>query len=153
MRGGGHDFNLWGKLQGKTSKVKETFWQAANETYLQNSSKHAFSQQILQKKAGFEGNYAVFLVSGRDLACQQEVSLALTKTPPIHYYNVVDSAFSNTRGSCAFNTREHRISRDTSERKRNLHMWRTPRDEFGFLDWNIYFHKGSNYSNETNEYE
>ena len=26
-----------------------------------------------------------FLVSGRDLACQQEVSLALTKTPPIHY--------------------------------------------------------------------
>ena len=37
--------------------------------------------------------YAEFLVSGRDLACQQEVSLALTKTPPIHYYNVVDSAF------------------------------------------------------------
>ena len=35
-----------------------------------------------------------FLVSGRDLACQQEVSLALTKTPPIHYYNVVDSAFN-----------------------------------------------------------
>ena len=35
-----------------------------------------------------------FLVSGRDLACQQEVSLALTKTPPIHYYNVVDRAFN-----------------------------------------------------------
>ena len=27
-----------------------------------------------------------FLVSGRDLACQQDVSLALTKTPPIQYY-------------------------------------------------------------------
>ena len=40
----------------------------------------------------------VFLVSVRDLACQQEVSLALTKTPPIHYYNVVDSAFSNYAG-------------------------------------------------------
>ena len=38
------------------------------------------------------------LVSGCDLACQQEVSLALTKTPPIHYYNVVDSAFSNYAG-------------------------------------------------------
>ena len=24
-------------------------------------------------------------------------------------------------------------------------------DEFGFLDWNIYFHKGCNYSNETSE--
>ena len=42
---------------------------------------------------------SLFLVSGRDLACQQEVSLALTKTPPIHlYYNVVDSAFSNYAG-------------------------------------------------------
>ena len=42
--------------------------------------------------------YSTFLVSGRDLACQQEVSLALTKAPPIHYYNVVDSAFSNYAG-------------------------------------------------------
>ena len=40
----------------------------------------------------------LFLVSGRDLACQQEVLLALTKTPPIHYYNVVDSAFSDYAG-------------------------------------------------------
>ena len=40
-----------------------------------------------------------FLVSGRDLAGQQEVSLALTKTPPIYYYNVVDNAFSNYAGS------------------------------------------------------
>ena len=39
-----------------------------------------------------------FLVSRRNLACQQEVSLALTKTPPIRYYNVVDSAFSNYVG-------------------------------------------------------
>ena len=31
-------------------------------------------------------NHLLFLVSGRDLPCQQEVSLALTKTPPIHYY-------------------------------------------------------------------
>ena len=39
-----------------------------------------------------------FLVSGSDLACQQEVSLAQTKAPPIHYYNVVNSAFSNYGG-------------------------------------------------------
>ena len=39
-----------------------------------------------------------FLVSGRDLACLQEVSLALTKTPPIHYYNVVDSTFGTYAG-------------------------------------------------------
>ena len=35
-----------------------------------------------------------FLVSGRGIACQQEVSLVLAKTPPIHYQTVVDSAFS-----------------------------------------------------------
>ena len=63
-----------------------------------------------------------FLVSGRDLACQQEVSLALTKTPPSYNYNMVDSAFSNIimRGSCLFNAREHRVSHDTSVRKWNL---------------------------------
>ena len=38
------------------------------------------------------------LEAGHDLACQQEVSLALTETPPIHYYNVVDSEFSNYAG-------------------------------------------------------
>ena len=27
----------------------------------------------------------VFLFSGHDLACQQEISLVLAKTPPIHY--------------------------------------------------------------------
>ena len=27
----------------------------------------------------------------------------------------------------------------------------TPRDDFGFLDWNIYFHKGCDYSNEASE--
>ena len=43
-------------------------------------------------------NCIKFLVRGRDLACQQEVSLALMKTPPIHYYNVVDSVFSNYTG-------------------------------------------------------
>ena len=53
--------------------------------------------------------------------------------------------------SCIFNTREHRVSRNASTRKPNLRMWRTPRNDFGFLDWNIYFHKGCNYSNEVNE--
>ena len=47
------------------------------------------------KMETLNGKIQIFLVSGRDLACQQEVSLALTKTPPVHYYNVVDSAFSN----------------------------------------------------------
>ena len=28
----------------------------------------------------------------------EEILLALTKTPPIHYYNVVDSAFSDYAG-------------------------------------------------------
>ena len=59
---------------------------------------------------------------------------------------MVDSAFSNYAG--VFNAREHRVSRDASVRKRNLRAWRTPRDEFGFLDWNIYFHKGCNYLNK-----
>ena len=57
--------------------------------------------QLLQQRINFTADlklYITFLVSGRDLACQQEVSLALTKTPPIHYYNVVDSAFSNYAG-------------------------------------------------------
>ena len=62
---------------------------------------------------------AKFLVSGRDLACQQEVSLALTKTPPIHYYNAVDST-AITWGSCVFNSRDHRVSRDAFVCKRNL---------------------------------
>ena len=44
------------------------------------------------------GGKGAFLVSGRDLARQQEVSSGLTKTPPIRYYNVVDSAFSNYAG-------------------------------------------------------
>ena len=47
----------------------------------------------------------IFLVIGRDLACQQEVSLALTKNPPIYYYNVVDSTFSNYAGVFAYLTR------------------------------------------------
>ena len=32
-----------------------------------------------------------------------------------------------------------------------LRAWRTSRDDFGFLDWNIYFQKGCYYSNEANE--
>ena len=56
---------------------------------------------------------------------------------------------NSSRG--VIHAREHRVSRDAYVRKRNLRAWRTPRDEFGFLDWNIYFHKGCNYLNETNE--
>ena len=61
-----------------------------------------------------------FLVSGCGLACQQEISLVLAKTPPIHYWTVMNSSFSNYAGSCVFNTREHRVSRGASVRKRNL---------------------------------
>ena len=55
------------------------------------------------------------------------------------------------RGRCIFDAREHRLLRDASVRKWNLHAWRPPRNEFDFLDWNIYFHKGCNYLNEANE--
>ena len=34
------------------------------------------------------------LVSGYGIACQQEISLVLAKTPPIHYETVMDSTFS-----------------------------------------------------------
>ena len=54
----------------------------------------------------------VFLVSGRGLAYQQEISLVLAKTPPIHYKTMMDSVF---------NAREHR-ARDASVRKQNLCM-------------------------------
>ena len=63
-----------------------------------DSGKCSFGQWITCE--GWEEVYTTegaeekaFLVSARDLACQQEVSLALTKIPPIHYYNVVESAF------------------------------------------------------------
>ena len=39
-----------------------------------------------------------------------------------------------TWGSRVFNAREHRVSRDASVRKQNLRPWRTPHDEFDFLD-------------------
>ena len=39
--------------------------------------------------------YKTFLVGGRGLVRQQEISLVLAKTLPIHYYTVMDSAFSN----------------------------------------------------------
>ena len=55
------------------------------------------------------------------------------------------------QGSGIFNACEDRVLRDTSVRKWNLHVWRSLRDDFGFLDWHIYFHKGCNYSNEANE--
>ena len=56
-----------------------------------------------------------------------------------------------TRGSCVFNARKHRVLRDASVRNRYLRALRTPHDDFGFLDWNIYFHKGCNYLNYANE--
>ena len=52
-----------------------------------------------------------------------------------------------TRGSCVFNACDHRILHDVSVSKRNLRSWRTARDDFGFLDWQIYFHKECNYMN------
>ena len=39
-----------------------------------------------------------FLVSRRGLACQREISLALAKTLPIHYYTIMDTVFSNYAG-------------------------------------------------------
>ena len=54
--------------------------------------------------------YCTFLVSGHGLVCQQEISLVLAKTPPIHYWTVINSVFTNTRGSYLFNMREHRVS-------------------------------------------
>ena len=33
-------------------------------------------------------------------------------------------------------------SHDVSVHKQNLRAWRTPRDDFCSLDWNIYFHRG-----------
>ena len=42
------------------------------------------------------------------------------------------------QGSCVFNAREYHVSRDAHVRKQNLRAWQTPRDEFGFLDWNIF---------------
>ena len=56
-----------------------------------------------------------------------------------------------TRGRGVFNVHEHCVSCDAPVRKQNLRAWRTPRDDFGFLDWNIYFRKGCNYSNKVNE--
>ena len=85
-----------------------------------NNDEHMQKQQIKYKISSLHSLYGAFLVSGRDLACQQGVSLALTKTLPIHYYNVVDSVFSNYA--------ELRIcvSRDASVRKRNLRTRQTP---------------------------
>ena len=91
-----------------------------------------------------DSSYGEFLVSGYGWACQQEISLVLAKTPPIHYGTVIERS-AITWGSCVFNACEHRVSHDTSVRRRNLRAWQMPRDDFGFLDWNIYFHKGCNY--------
>ena len=45
------------------------------------------------------GMAGVWILSQRAwFSCQQEVSVALTKTPPIHYYIVVDSALCNYAG-------------------------------------------------------
>ena len=58
-----------------------------------------------------------------------------------------------TRGSWVFSACEHCVcvSRNASARKLNLCPWPTPRDDFSFLDGNIYFHKGCNYLNDANE--
>ena len=44
-------------------------------------------------------NYTfLHVVSGRGLACQQEISLVLAKTPPIHCYTMMDRALNNYVG-------------------------------------------------------
>ena len=80
----------------------------------------------------------LFLVSGRDFACQQEISLVLPKNSAHPLQDGIWIAcLAITRGSCVFNTREHRVLRDATVRKRNSRAWRTPRNDFGFLDGNI----------------
>ena len=56
-----------------------------------------------------------------------------------------------TQGSCVFNGHVHRISYDASVHQCYLGMWWTPCNDFGFLDWNIYFHEGCNFSNDSTE--
>ena len=57
---------------------------------------------------------------------------------------------ADTRGSCVFNARVPRVSREASIQKMEFTS-RTPRDSFGFLDWNVYFHEECNYSHDANE--
>ena len=40
---------------------------------------------IVKSRAGVSNLFQTFLVSGCDLPCQQEISLVMTKAPPIHY--------------------------------------------------------------------
>ena len=57
--------------------------------YLQSVSIYSTFCQRLQNPAIYllanHHDHLNFLVSGRGLACQQEISLALVKAPPIHY--------------------------------------------------------------------
>ena len=92
-------------------------------------------------------NYFISRISTLFFICVDRLFTPYFKVDRLYW--IARSAI--TRGSCIFNAREHYVSRDASERKRNLRAWRTPPDEFGFLDWNIYFDKGCNYSKETNE--
>ena len=49
----------------------------------------------------------IFLVSGHGLACQQEISLVLTKTPPIHYYTTDEWPIQKLHGADAYSTHVH----------------------------------------------
>ena len=57
-----------------------------------------FNVLFVQRGKGLSGligcnaSIAIFLVSGRGIACQQEISLVLAKTLSIHYWTVMDSA-------------------------------------------------------------
>ena len=72
---------------------------------------------VKRKKKIPVARYRSFLVSGRDLACQQEVSLALKKKlrPSVTITWWISRSVI-TRGSCVFNASEHRRSRDVSVR-------------------------------------
>ena len=70
---------------------------ADSENYFHTKFNHICKSFVyFQKPKHLATYYTIFLVSGRGLACQQEISLALSKTPPIHYGTEVDSAFSNS---------------------------------------------------------
>ena len=73
-------------------------------------------------------NCQIFMIlSGCSLACQQELSLVPTKTPPTHYYTLMDTHLVITQGSCVLNAREDCVSHDAYVRKQNL-------CDFCFLD-------------------
>ena len=101
----------------------------------------AHAEFIKYKISSLHSLYGAFLVSGHDLACQQGVSLALTKLRPSITITWWIACSVITR-NCVFGYHVTHLYAN------GIRARQTPRDEFGFLDWNIY---PCNYSNETNE--